>query len=44
MALKAIMLRKRISDLRTSLNDLKNVNFDVREAEIEKSIEEANTD
>ena len=44
MALKALMLRKRISDLRTSLNDLKNVNFDVREAEIEKSIEEANTD
>ena len=44
MALKAIMLRKRISDLRTSLNDLKNVNFDIREAEIEKSIEEANTD
>lgn len=43
MALKALMLRKRISDLRTSLNDLKNVNFDVREAEIEKSIEEANT-
>lgn len=44
MALKALMLRKRISDLRTSLNDLKNVNFDVREVEIEKSIEEANTD
>lgn len=44
MALKALMLRKRISDLRTSLNDLKNVNFDVREAEIEKSIGEANTD
>lgn len=46
MALKALMLRKQINDKKKLLEDLrsKDAEFVTREAELEKSIEEANTD
>ena len=46
MALKALMLRKQINDKKKQLEDLrsKDAEFVTREAELEKSIEEANTD
>lgn len=44
MALRALMLKKRIDDKRASLAELKKVDFDTREADIEKAIEEASTD
>lgn len=44
MALRVLMLKKRIDDKRSALEDLKNVDFATREADIEKAIEEAKTD
>ena len=46
MALKALMLRKKLNDAKKALNALraKDADFDTREAELEKSIEEAQTD
>jgi len=44
MALRALMLKKRIDDKRSALEDLKNVDFATREDDIEKAIEEAKTD
>lgn len=46
MALRALMLRKQISESKEKLNELreKSKDFETREAEIEKSIEEAATD
>ena len=44
MALRALMLSKRIEDKRSQLEELKKVDFAKREAELEKAIEEAKTD
>ena len=44
MALRVLMLKKRIEDKRSALEELKKVDFAQREAELEKSIEEATTD
>lgn len=46
MALKALMLRKRLNDTRKALDALraKDADFETREADLEKSIEEAETD
>lgn len=46
MALKALMLRKKLNDAKKALAALraKDADFDTREAELEKSIEEAQTD
>lgn len=46
MALKALMLRKKIDDARKALEELraKDAEFEVREAEIRTAIEEAQTD
>ena len=46
MALKALMLRKRLNDTRKALDALraKDADFETREADLEKSIEEADTD
>lgn len=46
MALKALMLKKKIDEKRKALNELltKDADFKSREAELEKSIEEASTD
>lgn len=46
MALKALMLRKKLSDARKQLDTLraKDTDFATREAELEKSIEEAETE
>ena len=44
MALRVLMLKKRIEDKRSALEELKKVDFAQREAELEKSIEEAKTD
>ena len=44
MALRALMLKKRIEDKRSSLEQLRSVDFATREAELEKAIEEAKTD
>ena len=44
MALRALMLKKRIDDKRTALDELKKVDFATREAELETAIEEANSD
>ena len=44
MALKALMLRKKISDLQKALEELRAVDFEAREAELAKAIEEAATD
>ena len=45
MALKSLMLRKRIEDKKKELDTLReSSNFETREAEIERSIEEAETD
>lgn len=45
MALKSLMLRKRIEDKKKELDALReSSNFETREAEIERSIEEAETD
>ena len=44
MALRVLMLKKRIEDKRSALEELKKVDFTQREAELEKSIEEAKTD
>lgn len=46
MALKVLMLRKRLTDTRKALEALtaKDADFERREAELEKSIEEAETD
>ena len=46
MALKALMLRKKINDKRAELEGLtaKDAEFEAREAELEKSIDEAATD
>ena len=44
MALRVLMLKKRIDDKRTALDELKKDDFATREAELEKAIEEANSD
>lgn len=46
MALKALMIKKKITDKRAELENLqaKDSEFEAREAELEKSIEEASTD
>ena len=44
MALRVLMLKKRIDDKRTALDELKKVDFATREAELETAIEEANSD
>lgn len=46
MALKALMLRKKLNDARKALEALrsKDADFETREADLEKSIEEATTD
>ena len=46
MALKALMLRKKLNDANKALNILreKDAEFETREADLEKSIEEAETD
>lgn len=44
MALRALMLKKRLDDKRKELETLRAVDFSQREAELEKSIEEATTD
>ena len=44
MALRVLMLKKRIEDKRSALEELKKVDFAQREADLEKSIEEAKTD
>lgn len=46
MALKALMLRKKLNDTRKALEALrsKDADFETREADLEKSIEEATTD
>ena len=44
MALRVLMLKKRIEDKRSALEELKNVDFAQREADLERSIEEAKTD
>ena len=44
MALRALMLKKRLDDKRKALEDLKTVDFAQREAELEKAIEETTTD
>jgi len=46
MALKAIMLRKKIDDTKTELAELekRSAGFEAREAELEKAIEEASSD
>ena len=44
MALRALMLKKRLDDKRKELEDLKKVDFAQREAELEKAIEETTTD
>lgn len=44
MALRVLMLKKRIDDKRKALDELRKADFSQREAELEKSIEEANTD
>ena len=44
MALKALMLKKRIDDKRAALAELQSVDFSVREKDIEKAIEEAKTE
>ena len=40
MALRALMLKKRLDDKRKALEDLKTVDFAQREAELEKAIED----
>ena len=44
MALRALMLKKRLDDKRKELEDLKTIDFAQREAELEKAIEETTTD
>lgn len=44
MALKVLMLKKRIDDKRAELEALKSVDFSVREKDLEKAIEEAKTE
>ena len=46
MALKALMLRKKINEAKKSLDELrtKDADFEVREKDLAKSIEEAATD
>lgn len=45
MALRALMLRKKIDDLKKQLEELRSTNnFEAREAELTKAIEEASTD
>lgn len=44
MALRALMLKKRLDDKRKELEALRAVDFSQREAELEKSIEETTTD
>ena len=46
MALKALMLRKKINEAKKSLDELrvKDADFEIREKDLEKSIEEAATD
>lgn len=44
MALKVLMLRKRIDEKKAALEDLKAVDFAVREAELEGDIEKAQTE
>ena len=46
MALKVLMLRKKISEKQTALTELRKAaeGFETREAELERSIEEAVTD
>ena len=46
MALKVLMLRKKLNDAKKALETLraKDADFATREAELEKAIEEANTD
>lgn len=44
MALRVLMLKKRIDDKRAALDELKKVDFATREAELETAIEEANSD
>ena len=44
MALRVLMLKKRIEDKRSALEELKKVDFAQREADLEKAIEEAKTD
>ena len=45
MALKSLMLRKKIEDKKKELEAVKAAgDFETREAELEKSIEEAETD
>lgn len=44
MALKALMLRKRIDEKRAALEALKAIDFSVREAELEEDIEKAETE
>ena len=45
MALRALMLRKKIDDLKKQLEELRSSNnFEEREAELTKAIEEASTD
>lgn len=44
MALRTLMLKKDIENKRSMLNELENVDFEAREAELTKAIEEAKTD
>ena len=44
MALRVLMLKKRIDDKRAALAELQSVDFSVREKDIEKAIEEAKTE
>ena len=44
MALRVLMLKKRIEDKRSELEELKKVDFAQRETELEKAMEEAKTD
>ena len=46
MALKVLMLRKKLNDAKKALETLreKDADFQTRETELEKSIEEAQTD
>lgn len=44
MAIKALLLRKKISDAQKALEELRAVDFEAREAEIAKAIEEAATE
>ena len=44
MALRALMLKKRIDDKKKDLDELRTVDFASREAELERSIEEAATE